>query len=84
MSALDANLVKAENYLARFRKDGVQNQIPGEAMPASDGATFETLSPVDLKPLAKVAHGRAMDIDRAATSAAKAFPAWAALAGDKR
>ena len=84
MSALEANLAKAEQYLARFRKDGVQNQIGGAAVPACDGTSFETMSPVDLKPLAKVAHGKAPDIDRAAKAAKQAFPAWAALAGDKR
>jgi 5-carboxymethyl-2-hydroxymuconic-semialdehyde dehydrogenase len=84
MSALEANLAKAEKYLARFRNAGVLNQIDGEAVPACDGATFETISPVDLQPLAKVAHGTAADVDRAATAARKAFPAWAALSGDKR
>ena len=84
MSVLEANLAKAEQYLARFRKQGVQNQIGGAAVPASDGTTFETISPVDLKPLAKVAHGKAPDIDRAAKAAKRAFPAWAALAGEKR
>ena len=84
MSALEANLAKAEQYLARFRKDGLQNQIGGAAVPACDGTSFETMSPVDLKPLAKVAHGKAPDIDHAAKAAKQAFPAWAALAGDKR
>ena len=84
VSALEANLAKAEQYLARFRRDGVQNQIGGAAVPACDGTSFETISPVDLKPLAKVAHGKAPDIDRAAKAAKQAFPAWAALAGDKR
>ena len=52
MAALDDNLRKAEAYLERFRKGGVLNQIGGEAVPAADGSTFETLSPVDLKPIA--------------------------------
>ncbi|TIN81569.1 MAG: 5-carboxymethyl-2-hydroxymuconate semialdehyde dehydrogenase, partial [Mesorhizobium sp.] len=52
MSDLQGNLNKAEAYMDRFRRDGVLNQIGGEAVPALDGATFETLSPVDLKPLA--------------------------------
>jgi 5-carboxymethyl-2-hydroxymuconic-semialdehyde dehydrogenase len=71
-------------YLARFRESGVLNQIGGETLPASDGTTFETISPVDLKPLAGVAHGKAADIDRAAKTAKRAFAAWAALAGEKR
>ena len=73
MSALEANLAKANRYLARFRDGCVLHQIGGEAVPASDGATFDTISPVDLKPLAKVAHGKAADVDRAAR-AAKRLP----------
>jgi 5-carboxymethyl-2-hydroxymuconic-semialdehyde dehydrogenase len=84
MSALETNLARAETYLARFRRDGVLNQIAGEAVPAANGATFETLSPVDLSPLARVARGAAADIDRAAKAAKAAFPAWAALDGDAR
>ena len=84
MSTVDENIRKAKVYLARFSKDGVLNQINGEAVPAADGGTFEIISPVDLKPLAKVAKGKATDIDRAAKAAKAAFPAWAALSGDKR
>ncbi|MFC0218916.1 5-carboxymethyl-2-hydroxymuconate semialdehyde dehydrogenase [Pseudochelatococcus lubricantis] len=84
MSKLEENLARAENYLARFREQGVLNQIGGEAVPALDGATFESISPIDLKPLARVAHGKAADVDRAAKAAKAAFPAWAALSGEKR
>ncbi|RWO77189.1 5-carboxymethyl-2-hydroxymuconate semialdehyde dehydrogenase [Mesorhizobium sp.] len=84
MSDLQGNLNKAEAYMDRFRRDGVLNQIGGEAVPALDGATFETLSPVDLKPLASVARGGAADIDRAARAAKAAFPAWAAMPGEVR
>src|ERR1700691_2064490 len=84
MSALEANIAKADKYLARFRENGVLNQIGGETLPASDGTTFATISPVDLKPLARVAHGKAADIDRAAKAAKQAFAAWAALSGEKR
>src|ERR1700689_212810 len=84
MSALEANIAKANKYLARFREQGVLNQIGGEAVPAADGTVFETISPVDLQPLANVAHGKVTDIDRAAKAAKQAFPAWAALSGEKR
>jgi len=84
MSTFEENLTKAENHLARFREGGVPNQIGGEAVPAADGSTFETISPVDLKPLASVAHGKATDIDRAAKAAKAAFPEWAALPGTER
>ena len=84
MSELEANLKKAEAYLARFKSGGVLNHIAGEAVPAADGTTFDDISPIDLKPLAKVAHGKAADIDRAARAAKAAFPAWAAMPGDAR
>jgi 5-carboxymethyl-2-hydroxymuconic-semialdehyde dehydrogenase len=84
MSDLDSNLAKAETYLARFRHDGVLNHINGESLPASDGGTFESISPVDMTPLATVARGTAQDIDRAAKAARAAFPAWAAMNGDAR
>ncbi len=84
MSTLTDNLRKAEACLARFRTDGVLNQIGGEAVPAADGGTFEIISPVDLKPLANVARGKAADVDRAAKAAKAAFPAWAGLSGEAR
>ncbi|TGQ74399.1 MAG: 5-carboxymethyl-2-hydroxymuconate semialdehyde dehydrogenase [Mesorhizobium sp.] len=84
MSDLEGNLKKAETYLARFKRNGVLNQIGGEAVPAADGSTFEILSPVDLQPLAKVARGGSADIDRAAKAAKAAFPAWAAMPGETR
>lgn len=84
MSKLEENLAKAERYLARFRDQGVLNQINGEAVPAADGAVFEIISPIDLSPLASVAHGKRTDIDRAALAAKAAFPAWAALSGNAR
>lgn len=45
----------------------MKNQIAGEAVDAAAGEVFETISPVDLKPLAKVVRGKAEDIDRATT-----------------
>ncbi len=84
MSAFEANIEKARAYLERFARDGVLNQIGGEAVPALDGATFETISPVDLKPLARVAHGKAEDVDRAAKAAKAAFRDWAALGAAER
>ncbi|TFV79751.1 5-carboxymethyl-2-hydroxymuconate semialdehyde dehydrogenase [Bradyrhizobium frederickii] len=84
MSKLAENIAKAERYLARFAEHGVLNRIGGEDVPAADSATFETISPVDLKPLAKVAHGKAADIDRAAKAAHAAFPLWAETSGEAR
>ena len=84
MSDLAANLAAAETHLARFHRDGVLNHIAGQAVPAADGTTFETISPVDLQPLARVARSKAADIAAAAAAAKAAFPAWRAMDGDKR
>lgn len=84
MSKFEQNLEKAKEYLNRFAEHGVLNHINGNAVAAFDGETFETISPVDLRPLAKVAYGKAVDIDAAAKAASAAFPAWAAMDGDTR
>ena len=84
MSSFEVNTRRAEGFLARFKTDGVLNQINGEACAAADESTFEIISPVDLKPLARVAHGKSADVERAAKAAKAAFPAWAALDGSKR
>jgi 5-carboxymethyl-2-hydroxymuconic-semialdehyde dehydrogenase len=84
MPTVEQNIAKAEGFLQRFRQHGVLNQIDGEARPAASSETFEIISPVDLKPLAQVARGRAEDIDRAAKAAKAAFPGWAGLSGENR
>jgi 5-carboxymethyl-2-hydroxymuconic-semialdehyde dehydrogenase len=84
MSKLQENLSRAENYLAGFRERGVLNRIGGEDVPAEDGSVFETISPIDLKPLAAVARGKAADVDRAAKAAKAAFAEWTAMPGEKR
>lgn len=84
MTNLQTNLAKAREYLARFSDNACLNQIDGEAVAAADGTTFEIVSPVDLKPIARAAHGKAADIDRAAKAAKSAFSDWAALPGTER
>ena len=84
MTTYEENLRRAETYLARFAKDGVKNRINGESVPAISGETFETMSPVDLKPLASVAKSGAEDIDKAATAAKEAFVEWRAMGGPER
>src|SRR5690606_8851824 len=54
------------------------------SVPAASGATFDSISPVDLKPIAKIAKSDAADVDRAAQAAEAAFPAWRAMAGAER
>src|ERR1700741_3568408 len=75
-----ANLDRAAPLLAKLKEDGIGHMIDGQTVPSISGATFETRSPVDGSVLAKVARGNAEDIDRAATIAAEAFPAWRDMA----
>ena len=84
MSDFATNLALAETHLARFRHAGVQNHIAGQTVPAADGTSFTTISPVDLKPLATVARSKAADIAAAAAAAKAAFPAWRAMDGTTR
>jgi 5-carboxymethyl-2-hydroxymuconic-semialdehyde dehydrogenase len=84
MSTLEENARKANEYITRIREKGVLNRIGGKECPAISGEVFETLSPIDLKPLVFVAKGDARDIDQAAKAAKAAQPAWAALSGTKR
>lgn len=84
MSTLDENIARAQEYMKRFREQGVNHHINGESVPTSSGETFETLSPVDLEPLAKVAQGGASEIDQAAKAAKKAFKTWSKMPGKER
>ena len=60
------------------------NHINGQQQVALDHTWFESLSPIDLTPLAKVAHGKAADIHLAAQAAHHAFTPWAAMSGKQR
>ena len=82
--ALGANRRRAAEYLARFQSGAVPHFIAGAPQPSRSGATFETLDPTNNQRQATVASGDAMDIDAAAQTAAATFPAWRAIAGDKR
>lgn len=84
MASFQSNMEKAKSYLERFRRDGVTNYINGAALPAADGTTFESITPVDLSKLCDVAHGKVQDIDRAAKSAHAAFKCWSRTPGTER
>lgn len=83
MTDLAARLARLDAHLERFREGGIANLIGGEDAPGA-GGTFETRSPVDESLIARVALGTAADIDAAARAAKAAFPAWAAMDGEKR
>lgn len=82
MTDLATHQAKLATHLARFREGGILNLIDGQDAAGEDW--FETRSPVDESPIARVALGTAETVDRAAQAAKAAFPAWAALPGDKR
>ena len=82
MSGLAANLEKLDGFLARFRRDGVKNLIGGADSPGA--GSFQSLSPVDESVICDVARGDEAEIDRAASAAKAAFPAWAAMSGKAR
>ena len=84
MTALADNIARAAEHMARFRTSGVMNHIGGASVPAASGATFDTISPVDLSVLAKVARGGKADVDAAVAAAKAAFPAWSRTPGDER
>ena len=80
--SLEENIKKADAYLAHFKNSGVLNRINGRDV---EGKTeFDSISPVDLNPLAKIAHASVEDVDRAANAAKTAFPSWMALDGGMR
>ncbi|NGM44300.1 5-carboxymethyl-2-hydroxymuconate semialdehyde dehydrogenase [Rhodobacter sp. SGA-6-6] len=82
MAGLQERIAQLEGHLARFRHDGVLNLIAGQNVSGSEW--FETRSPVDESLIARVALGTAETVDAAAKAAKAAFPAWAALEGEKR
>ena len=84
MSQFETNLERANAYLKRFRDGPVLNHIDGVAVPADDGTTFDVISPIDLKPMTKVARGKTVDIDHAVKAAKAAFRDWAAMPGSAR
>ena len=81
---LEQNLARAEGYLQQFKAQPILHRIGGKDVAASDGQTFESLSPVDLSVLATVAQGTAADIDAACLAAKGAFADWAATPGAER
>ncbi|MCY4516325.1 MAG: aldehyde dehydrogenase family protein [Acidimicrobiaceae bacterium] len=54
-------------------KKSVQHFIDGEFVDSADGATFESISPIDNEVVADVALGGAEDVDRAVRAARRAF-----------
>lgn len=82
MTDLATHKARLAQHLARFAETGIVHLIGGQDVAGADW--FETRSPVDESLIARVALGDAQTVDRAAKAAKAAFPAWAAMPGDKR
>jgi 5-carboxymethyl-2-hydroxymuconic-semialdehyde dehydrogenase len=80
----DENLTKARKVLHRFASAPLGHFIDGQLQPGASGATFENRTPVDDSMLGHVSAGDAADIDKAASSAERTFPAWRDLPGAER
>ena len=78
------NMKKAEVLLAQLAETPILNHIGGQACAAKSGATFDSVSPIDMRKVATVARGGAEDIDAAAKAAHGAFDAWRDMDGGKR
>lgn len=62
----------------------VQHFIGGEFTDSTDGATFESISPLNNRPIATVALGGAGEIDRAVAAARFAFTEWSRTDPERR
>lgn len=78
MADLNSLLPEVRSFL---HQDPVRMFIGGKWVEAAEAATFETLDPGDGTVLARVAEGRAADVDRAVRAAREAFhrSGWATL-----
>lgn len=83
MSTLALHIEKATSYLKQF-DGGVFNLIDGEKRASVSSQWFDTTTPTDQTRLAKITASESRDVDAAVKAAKAAFPAWAAMPGDKR
>ena len=82
--AAAVNRAALEPLLATLRARGIGHLIDGARTQSASAATFPTESPIDGSLIAQVARGGAAEVDRAANAAARAFPAWRAMAAGAR
>jgi 5-carboxymethyl-2-hydroxymuconic-semialdehyde dehydrogenase len=82
--ALEANIRKADGYLARWRTAPLGHFIAGRSEAGSSRDVFDNISPVDGSVLNQVSSGNERDVNAAATAAQQAFPAWRDKPGDER
>lgn len=80
----EQNKARLQPLLQGLAAEGVGHWIGGRRVESASGATFETRSPVDGSPIARVARGDAADIAAAAETARAAFPGWRDVAAPAR
>ncbi|HEY7670620.1 MAG TPA: 5-carboxymethyl-2-hydroxymuconate semialdehyde dehydrogenase [Gammaproteobacteria bacterium] len=78
------NIGKARQHLERFAAAPLGHYIDGALRPGASAETFENRTPIDDSLLGRISAGNAADVDAAARSAERAFPAWRDLPGEKR
>ena len=83
-NAFEDNRKRARSYLRRFDGAVQGHFIGGVACDGLSGATFSNHCPADGLLINKVAAGNHADMDAACAAASVAFPAWAAMNGDRR
>ena len=81
---LDANIAKADAYLARFKQQPLGHFIAGRRVQGDSARTFENISPIDASVLNTIVAGTPADIAAAANAAQAAFKDWAAMKGSDR
>src|ERR1700731_2291534 len=82
--ALEANIQKANGYLARWRAAPLGHFIAGRSEAGSGRDGFDNISPGGGRVLNRVSSGNERDVNAAATAAREAFPAWRDKSGDER
>ena len=84
MADLSDHQKKLDEYLERFKSDGVNNHINGVSCASVSGETFSNISPVDENHICDVVKSTSDDVDAAAKAAKEAFPAWRDMDGAAR
>ncbi len=62
----------------------VKHFIDGEFVESTDGATFESVTPIDNSTIAEVSEGSTADVDRAVSAARRAFGPWSRMSPSDR
>ena len=84
VGAAERNRALALQHLARLTATPLGHFIDGEPTAGEGGEPFDVLDPSTGQVLGQVMSGIAVDVDRAAAAAKRAFPGWSQTSGKKR